>query len=51
MAHHQRETRNTTNGVLLCSLVQVARVVIVREAMQGRQRYLEVMVDVLIGHR
>ena len=41
------ETRNTTNGALLCSLVQIVRVVIVRVILVG---VLGVMIVVLIGH-
>ena len=37
----------TTNGALLCSLVQIARVVIVRVIVDG---VLGVTVDVHIGH-
>ena len=40
------ETWNTTNGALLCSLVQIVRVVIVRVILDG---VLCVIVDVLIG--
>ena len=41
------ETRNTTNGALLCSLVQIVRVVIVRVILDGA---LCVMIVVHIGH-
>ena len=41
------KTENTTNGALLCSLVQIVRVVIVRVILVG---VLSVTVDVLIGH-
>ena len=41
------KTGNTTNGALLCSLVQIARVVIVRVIVDG---VLGVMIVVLIGH-
>ena len=40
-------TRNTTNGALLCSLVQIVRVVIVRVVVDG---VLGVTIVVLIGH-
>ena len=40
------ETRKTTNGALLCSLMQVARIVIVRVIVDG---VLGVMIVVLIG--
>ena len=40
------KTGNTTNGALLCSLVQIVRVVIVRVIVDG---VLGVIVDVLIG--
>ena len=40
-------TGKTTNGALLCSLVQIARVVIVRVIVDG---VLGVTVDVHIGH-
>ena len=42
-----KETGKTTNGALLCSLVQIARVVIVRVIVDG---VLGVMIVVLIGH-
>ena len=41
------KTGNTTNGALLCSLVQTVRVVIVRVILAG---VLCVIVDVFIGH-
>ena len=41
------KTGNTTNGALLCSLVQIARVVLVRVIVDG---VLGVMIVVLIGH-
>ena len=41
-----RKTGRTTNGVLLCSLVQFARIVIVRVIVDG---VLGVMIVVLIG--
>ena len=41
------KTGKTTNGALLCSLVQIARVVIVRVIVDG---VLGVTVDVHIGH-
>ena len=45
--HIIRETGKTTNGALLCSLVQIARIVIVRVIVDG---VLGVMIVVLIGH-
>ena len=44
---HQRDTKDETNGALLCSLVQIARVVIVHVIVDG---VLGVMIVVLIGH-
>ena len=41
------KTGNTTNGALLCSLVQIVRVVIVRVIVDG---VLCVTIVVLIGH-
>ena len=41
------KTGKTTNGALLCSLVQIVRVVIVRVIVDG---VLRVTVDVHIGH-
>ena len=45
MTHHQQEERRL-NSALLCSLVQIARVVIVRVHVDA----LGVMIVVLIGH-
>ena len=45
--HIIRKTGRTTNGVLLCSLVQFARIVIVRVIVDG---VLGVMIVVLTGH-
>ena len=45
MAHHQ-DRKDDSNGALLCSLVQIARIVIVRVIVDG---VLGVMIVVLIG--